>query len=152
MPCHGFSECCLPQVAAEAAQGSADDEGHEAEPTEPNGKGFEVVNESEDSADEPEMLPDSWETMAEEGPGHESAQESTGTVHSDHVTDTMFATPWCMMPICHLPAVPLAVQLAGKIHTLMIFHCGTSAILYTSIRLSKLTNSSMACRCFLGVI
>ena len=83
-------------MAAEAAQGSADDEGHEAEPTEQNGKGSESVHESEESTDEPEMLPDSWETMAEEAPGHESAQESTGAVA--YVPAAVLVTDCCVMP------------------------------------------------------
>ena len=51
------------------------------EPAELNGTTSEGLHESEESAEEPEMLPDSWETMAEEAAGQESTQESAGVVH-----------------------------------------------------------------------
>ena len=50
------------------------------EPAEQNGTALEGLHESEDSGEELEMLPDSWETMAEEAPGHEFAHDSLGVV------------------------------------------------------------------------
>ena len=54
------------------------------EPAERNGTAFEGLHESEESAEEPEMLPDSWETMAEDAAGHESTHESAGVAHRRH--------------------------------------------------------------------
>ena len=61
------------QVPAEAA--SAGDDNHD---TEHNSTASGGMHESEESADEPELLPDSWETMAEEAAGHKSVQQSAG--------------------------------------------------------------------------
>lgn len=68
----------LPQVSAEAAQGSANTEDHGPQLTDQNGMTPEGLHESEDSAEEPEVLPDSWEMMIEDAAGHESAHESAG--------------------------------------------------------------------------
>lgn len=80
------------QESAEAAQGSAGDETHDTDPTELNSTASGGMPESEESAEEPEMLPDSWETMAEEVAGHESAQESAGMVHIERATSAAAVT------------------------------------------------------------
>ena len=146
--CHELSGCFLVQVAAEAAQGSADDEGDEAEPTEQNGKRFEGIYESEESADEPETLPDSWETMAEEAAGHESAQESAGINKTTKATHAPSERGSCMMQSYHLPSV----QLIATAIIQDALQCSSSAKLLYMLRLSELTNDSMSCRCFLSVI
>ena len=65
-------------MSAEAAQGSANAEGYGSQLTDQNGVTPEGLHESEDSAEEPEVLPDSWEMMVEDAAGHESAHESAG--------------------------------------------------------------------------
>lgn len=65
------------QVSAEAAQDSAGDEAGEHQ-VEQNGGTPDELSEPDTSTVAPEGLPDSWETMAEDAGGHESAHELAG--------------------------------------------------------------------------
>jgi hypothetical protein len=67
------------QVSAEAAQDSAGDEDGEHQ-AEQNGNTPDELSEPDTSTVAPEGLPDSWETMAEDAGGHESAHESAGGI------------------------------------------------------------------------
>ena len=75
--------CWRMQVSAEAAQDSAGDEAGEHE-VEQNGGTPDELSEPDTSAVAPEGLPDSWETMAEDAGGHESAHESAGGIAGLH--------------------------------------------------------------------
>ena len=83
------------QVPAEAA--SAGDDNHDTDPTEHLSTASGGMHESEESADEPELLPDSWETMAEEAAGHEPAQESAGMAHTrtGDICSCCQSIAWC---------------------------------------------------------
>ena len=64
-------------MSGEKAQGSASKQTGALE-LEQNEADAEDSSEHGESTEEPEALPDSWETMAEDAAGHESARESAG--------------------------------------------------------------------------
>ena len=76
------------QGPSQATQ-EADSRETDEEQPEHNGMSPEDVSSPEEGADEPEILPESWEAMAGDAAGHRLAHESAGGVAPQNPRDTI---------------------------------------------------------------